>query len=475
MAAASTTTSRPRRRRRGRVWIPVVLVVVLLVGGYGAADAADVVPGVLTVRPVPAANPPYPSADAVELGVPDGVPGPDEAAALPEPDGVQALVGDLLGDPAIAGSTGVMVVDVLTGDPLGAANADVPHAPASTAKLLTATAAIATAGPDAVFTTRVMQSEPGVVVLVGGGDLTLAPGAGDPDAVIGRGGIGDLAEQTALALAESGETSVSVQLDTSYYAGPELAARWDEIDLSVGDAMFMAPLAIDIGRLEGQRARAVDPAGAVAAEFVESLAEAGIAVEGAVTDGVAAPDATELASVSSAPLEDLVAYALQASENILTEGLGRLVAHEQGEEPSFAGAGAAVRDALADLGVDVAGLELIDTSGLSGTSRVAPQTLISTLLTIAEHPRLGSVARGLPVAGLEGTLSDRLREPPAAGLVAAKTGTLRTVVALSGYATTADGRLLAFAVMAGDLPLGGTGPARSAVDTFAQSLATCGC
>ncbi len=447
--------------------------MVVLGGGYVAGDVYDVVPGVLTLQPERLPNPPYPQIQ-VPAAAPLEVVGDPADAAQPETDALAALRQTLQGDAAV-GSVGVLVADVLTGEELDAAAADSGHVPASTTKLLTAAAAVAAAGADHRFTTSVVAGAEGEIVLVGGGDLTLAAGAGDPDAIVGHAGLADLAEDTAEALTAAGTTRVSVGLDLAYYAGPDMAPRWDDIDLAAGDAMHMAPLAIEIGRVDGTRARVTDPAGEAAAAFVEALVAAGITVEGEVTESSASADGTELAAVHSAPLSDLIAYALQHSENILSEGLGRLVAHEAGEEPSFAGAGVAVGMVLGELGIDVAGLELADTSGLSSTNRISPRTLVETLTTVAERPELGSVARGLPVAGLEGTLSTRLGDPPAAGLVVAKTGTLRTVASLSGYVTTADGRLLAFAVLVGDVPAGGLAGARSAIDAWVSDLASCGC
>jgi len=455
------------------VVVPVALLVVLLGGGYVAGDIYDVVPGALTVRPERAADPPFPQLQVPEPAPLDVVAGPADAVQ-PTAAALASLRQELLASPVV-GTAGVLVTDVLTGADLDAADAEAAHVPASTTKLLTAAAVVASAGAEHRFTTSVVSGEDGQIILVGGGDLTLAAGAGDPEAIIGHAGLGDLAQATADALSAAGTTRVSVGLDLSYYAGPDMAPRWDDIDLAVGDAMHMAPLAIDIGRVEGARPRTIDPASEAAAAFVDALVAAGITVDGDVVDASAPEGALELAAVTSAPLRDLVAYMLQHSENILSEGLGRLVAHERGEEPSFEGAGVAVGGALADIGVDVEGLALADSTGLSSTNLISPRTLVGTLLEVASRPELGSVARGLPVGGLEGTLSTRLDEAPAAGMVAAKTGTLRTVASLSGYVTTADGRLLAFAVLVGNVPTGDIAGARDAIDTWVTGIATCGC
>ncbi|GAB2605044.1 D-alanyl-D-alanine carboxypeptidase/D-alanyl-D-alanine endopeptidase [Pseudactinotalea suaedae] len=453
--------------------VPVVLLAVLLGGGYVAGDVYDVVPGALTMRPERAADPPFPQPQLPEPAPLEVVADPADAEQ-PSTQDLASLRADLVADPVV-GTAGVLVTDVLTGTDLDAADAEAGHVPASTTKLLTAAAAVAAAGADHRFTTSVVSGGEGEIILVGGGDLALAAGAGDPETIIGHAGLADLAQATADALAAAGTARVSVGLDLSYYAGPDMAPRWDEIDLAVGDAMHMAPLAIDIGRIEGARPRAIDPAGDAAAAFVDALVAAGITVEGEVAGASAPEGAVELASVTSAPLRDLVAYMLQHSENILSEGLGRLVAHEQGEEPSFDGAGTAIGDVLAGLGVDVEGLALADSTGLSSTNLISPRTLVGTLLEVASRPELGSVARGLPVGGLEGTLSTRLDETPAAGMVAAKTGTLRTVASLSGYVTTADGRLLAFAVLVGDVPTGNIAGARDAIDSWVTGVASCGC
>src|SRR5690625_6071216 len=72
-----------------------------------------------------------------------------------------------------------------------------------------------------------------------------------------------------------------------------------------------------------------------------------------------------------------------------------------GHEASFAGAGEAVLEVLADLGLDTSGARLADASGLSSASRLTPQLLTEALRLVADgsHPELLTVADGVPVAG----------------------------------------------------------------------------
>ena len=125
-------------------------------------------------------------------------------------------------------------------------------------------------------------------------------------------------------------------------------------------------------------------------------------------------------------------------------------------------------------------LSLADGSGLSRTNRISP-SLLTDLIALAgdgSRPELAAIFGGLPVAAWSGTLADRYAGAAAkagAGVVRAKTGTLTGVHAIAGVVTTADGRLLSFAVLTDRVPADGLDSARSALDRIAAKLATCGC
>ena len=124
------------------------------------------------------------------------------------------------------------------------------------------------------------------------------------------------------------------------------------------------------------------------------------------------------------------------------------------------------------------GLDLRDTSGLSRLNRLRPAALTRLLAQAAADEDFGPLFSGLPVAGFDGTLSERYRTGPArvaAGEVRAKTGTLDGVSALAGLVRTRSGRLLAFDLTADGVPLGATGGAAAALDRVAAALASCGC
>jgi D-alanyl-D-alanine carboxypeptidase/D-alanyl-D-alanine-endopeptidase (penicillin-binding protein 4) len=68
-----------------------------------------------------------------------------------------------------------------------------------------------------------------------------------------------------------------------------------------------------------------------------------------------------------------------------------------------------------------------------------------SLLAAMDRHRYAAVFRdSLPVAGVDGTLKNRMKGTPAEGRVVAKTGTLRHVNALGGYVTPRSGDRLVF-------------------------------
>ncbi|WP_066465660.1 D-alanyl-D-alanine carboxypeptidase/D-alanyl-D-alanine endopeptidase [Sanguibacter suarezii] len=463
-----------------RVVAGTVAAALVVAGGYAWADAHDIVPGVLTLGPEPAPAAPFPNAPAA-------IPGPepqdtlsvlDATAPIPTPATVQAAVDALVADPRMGTSTGVVVADALTGQVLASASPEIPRVPASIQKLLTAAAALDALGDDRVLTTTVTQSSPGTITLVGGGDMMLAAGSGDPDAVNGHAGLDDLAAQVAKELSLAGRVSVSLTLDDSLFTG-SATGGWAEDIPGLGYAAPVAALGVDTGRMAaGEYApRHGDPAMVAAEAFVAALAAHGVSVEGAPTRGTTSPDARVLGSVDSAPMGEIVEYFLHTSDNTITEVVGRLVALEVGLPGSFEGATTAVLTEISSLGVDVSGAVMTDCSGLADGSRLTATTILEVLdlLNDPAHPQLRAAAVSLPVAGLDGTLSDRFLSTQGRGVVRAKTGSLPHVTSLAGTALTADNRQLTFVVMADQTPDGGQWGPRQAMDDFVSSLAACGC
>lgn len=457
--------------------VPLAFVAVpaLLKSAGGAQPPRQSV--VPSYRSAPSALTPRSHVGAPEAGAP--LPEPAELAGLLDP--VLSLAGP--------GRISATVVDAATGQVLydrGAAEAQLP---ASNLKILTAAAAVTSLGASTRFQTTV-EGSGSTVVLKGGGDVLLAAGESDPGSVNGRAGLATLAEQTVQALTEQAVAGpVTVELDDSLFTGPALSDAWGSADVEAGEIAPVHSIAVNsawVGEPGAGRTRAPDPALAAAQAFRDSLAQSAGQVGIEVAPGVArASDApaeaerVQLAAVESATVGEQAQYMLETSENYLAEALGRLTAGAMGRERSSEGATAAVLAAVAGLGVETGGMVLADTSGLAGGNRAAPAQLteVTRLALTAQDADLRSVAAGMPIAALTGTLGGRFTstaDAAGAGVVRAKTGTLLAVTALSGYVTDADGRVLAFTFIANGLD-GNTAAARAAVDAGAAVLAGCGC
>lgn len=457
--------------------IAVLTAATLVVGGayYGLADALDLAPGPLSAAEPSYAVQPFPTPSPVEAPGPQ-ITGLAADAPTPSAPVLSGYAGTLAGDSLIPGATtGVSVIDVATGTELVDHQASAPLTPASSNKVLTAWASLSALGGGHRMETRAVLSG-STVTLVGGGDVLLAADAGDPSAVVGHAGLGDLARAAAAELTGQGVTSVGVALDDTLFTGPAWNSGWESGNEAwVGQ---IQPIMVDVTAY-GSTGYPADPAMEAARAFSQALSAAGITVTGEVTRAAAPAGATKLASVQSAPLADVLSVSIKASDNTMTEVEGRVLAAATGREASFTGAAQAVREQLQADGFDVTGLTLVDVCGLAKGDKV-PARLLAQIIARAAGADGGTVGRdlltALPVGALDGTLSDRYVGTSAAGVVRAKTGSLDQTVSLTGTVVTADGRLLAYSVIIDGFPEGGMWSARTAMDNdLIVPLSGCGC
>jgi serine-type D-Ala-D-Ala carboxypeptidase/endopeptidase (penicillin-binding protein 4) len=480
-----------------RSWPSVLLTALLVVLAVPAALL--VAPGFLGPEP-PAPAPPAPAWQQAPatLSPEQGLAPLNDSAAVPLASAVTAQLEPLLKTDGDGTFTG-LVQDALTGQVLFDRGGSENRVPASNMKLLTAVAALRSLGPGHRFTTGVVAGPAaGQVVLVGGGDVLLGPGESNGDLVMGHAGLATLAAQTVQALSAAGTAGeIKVLVDDSLFTGPALNPAWESGDVAAGEVAPLYPLALNSARYDpavttGPRPQ--DSAITVAEEFAARLrtagAAAGLTVAAAVERspqpapaGEPAEDAggepAVLAGVQSATVAEQVDHMLQESDNYLAEALGRTAAVAAGQPGSNDGATAAVRAQLADAGIPVDALKFVDVCGLAMGNQVSARqfTEVVRAITSGTDSRLRAALDGFPVAGLTGTLDTRYGDDSTArgaGLVRAKTGTLNSVLALSGYVVDADGRLLVFSFIGNGLTPGAAGN-RAALDRAATALAACGC
>jgi serine-type D-Ala-D-Ala carboxypeptidase/endopeptidase (penicillin-binding protein 4) len=413
---------------------------------------------------------------------------------LPTESGLAAVLAPLLSASALGPSVGAVVTDPASGDVLFSRGGTAPLTPASTNKLATSVAALTVLGPGARFTTRVVSGGPGEVILVGGGDPTLAAGRPPAADYPQPATLASLASSAARALRAGHVSHVRVGYDTSLFTGPRMAPGWSPSYVSTGDVTPVSALEVDQGRLtaggspedaddpDNYRPRSSDSAVDAARSFASFLAARGVRVDGPPRQQRAAAGAAELARVQSPPLAAVVEWMLIESNNDIAEALARQVAIATGRPASFSGGAAAVRAALRRLGAS-AGIHTVDGSGLSPQDRITPAALarLVSMAASPRYPRLRAIISGLPVAGFSGTLSAAENRfatklsAPADGLVRAKTGTLDNVRALAGLVVDRNGRLLSFAFMIDRVPAKTMTASATILDRLAAALAGCGC
>lgn len=225
-----------------------------------------------------------------------------------------------------------------------------------------------------------------------------------------------------------------------------------------------------------------DPASFAATLLKEALARRKIRVLGKVerVDAVARvarpfdeSKLTELASVDSQPMSELIKVVNKPSQNLHAELMLRLLGASDGQhelddygrpKSTIALGNEARRQFLLKAGVDVAPLSLRDGSGLARQDLVTPRATARLLEFMLTHNQASVFRESLTIAGVDGTLERRMRDAAAANNLRGKTGTLSYVNALSGYVTTKHGYVVIFSLMGNNY----TGPGRDVTGVFDQ-------
>lgn len=452
------------------------------VGAYRFEWGPRYLPG-LAADPVtePEAVLPPAGLDLPEWSTPAASAEAADASAPIAPEKVAAAVTPDLTDPDL-GRHVVGAVTSLAPGPETWTSGDGRYLPASTTKLLTLGAALATLGPDHTFTTRVVRGDqPREVVLVGGGDPLLASKpltvAEADSSYPARADVATLALAAAEAL--GGKGRVKVRFDDSLFSGPTDNPAWRRDYVPDDIVSPITSLMVDSGIEPDGLSRSDDPSLAAARAFASALAAAGFKVVGDPQRVVVPQDGEELASVESAPLSEIAERILDVSDNEGAEVMGHQVGLATSGTGSFEAGAAGVLDTLRGLGIDVTGDEVYDGSGLSRRNRVTTATMLGLLQHAAgpEGEALRSLVTGMPVAGFTGSLTYRFAEGPAVarGLVRAKTGTLTGVHALAGIAVGRDGEPMAFVFAADKAKDADKYDAQEALDRAAAALAACRC
>lgn len=155
---------------------------------------------------------------------------------------------------------------------------------------------------------------------------------------------------------------------------------------------------------------------------------------------------TVLAERDSQPLIEIVRVINKVSQNLHAEILLRTVAKVKTGIGSLSAGLNIEKSFLASAGVPDGDVNVDDGSGLSRENLVTPRAVVALLQYVRKQPWGDAYFSTLPVAGVDGTLDNRMKGTPAVGRIEGKTGSVEHTQALSGFATTLRGEHLLFSV-----------------------------
>lgn len=357
---------------------------------------------------------------------------------------------------------GVLIVDAASGDTLYAHNAGKLFMPASNQKLLTGATALTQLGVDYRFVTTFAATGPindGVLV----GDLVIVP-SGDPTFAdhFWAGDHRNAFRAMADSLGARGIRHISGGMvrGATPFPGQPCGFGWELDDLTEDYGACVQDLFVNEGFRRVPRRRTLgdtatvteaiaDPRGAFFDALRAAMGARSISMAGAPdTARVAARDGTTtLFTMQSPPLPAVLARMMKPSQNQVAEILFKTFARERAGVGRADSARRVMERQLVAWGIDSTEFAVRDGSGMSRHDFVTPRLLIRVLDTMRRAPTFDTWYASLPVAGVDGTLASRMRGTPAQGNVHAKTGTVDKARSLSGYVTTADGRLLMFSLL----------------------------
>lgn len=328
-------------------------------------------------------------------------------------------------------------------------NVKSPLIPASNQKILVGSVALRVLGPDFSYSTKIVGITNGDTIegdlwIVGGGDPLLT--AGDYPSTEAQPTLFPTAIEPLIdALVSAGITSVggSIVGDESRYDSERFTPS---LGLGIRGTELgpLGALLLNDGVIATSPIKPDNPALSAAIEFTRLLTERGIAVAGTPKTGTASQDLPVIATVTSAPLTDVVTEMLTNSDNntaeLLLKELGRLDG-----TPGTRNSGiAVVLRELQAANIDIAELAMTDGSGLDRSNRITCATLQSILL---RDGGFGPLTMGFAVAGQNGTLAELFLTGPMTGVMRGKTGTLTGAKTLSAIIPYTDDKAIIFSLL----------------------------
>ena len=239
-----------------------------------------------------------------------------------------------------------------------------------------------------------------------------------------------------------------------------------------GENVLMIDRAMAMGQAEmNRRVDVLDPALYCGALLREMLAKRGVTLQGKVRYGEVPEGTAEIITHVSPPLSSILREMNKPSDNLIAELLLKTIGAELKGVPGTGEKGlGTINEFLGEIGMDAAGYALADGSGVSRYNLVTASLLTDLLVYMFRNfAVMPDYLASLPIGGVDGTLTRRMRGMSAEGVLRAKTGTLRGITTLAGYTVTADGETVVFSILVSNY-LGSASPRRALQDKIGDIL-----
>jgi D-alanyl-D-alanine carboxypeptidase/D-alanyl-D-alanine-endopeptidase (penicillin-binding protein 4) len=329
----------------------------------------------------------------------------------------------------------VKIVSTTKNDILYEYKPDLKMIPASITKAVTSSTAIYTLGSGFMFKTAVYTDDNNIQSGVINGNIYLK-GFGDPD--LSSNDISNLVQQ--LLNKNITEIKGNIIYDDSYFDDMHYGlANYYKSDTKSQYWPYIG--AINLDKNKSYK----DPALSAAQLLSDKLTGNNIKLDGIVISGSTPASSRELGVILRS-LYDVLVNMNKPSDNQSALCVFKVVGAVYQSPPGTLNKGSdAVIDFLTTIGIDRNSFEFVEGSGLSRYNFVTADVYIKLLKYMFEDEKTFDIFfNSLPIAGVDGTLKNRMVGTEAERNVHAKTGTINNVSTLTGYAITRDSEPVSF-------------------------------
>lgn len=324
-------------------------------------------------------------------------------------------------------------------------------------------------------------SEPGTLILKGGGDHTLSQVTGTSYTTYGRKAprLQTLVDQT-LALWPADQPINKIIVDSTYFEGGGWNRNWWSGYRASGDQTLITALQLDGDRANPDLTdkkfsskRSNQPIARASKIFKDRLGA--LAQNAQLVYSKAPAAATDLTSVSSRAMVHWMRHALMVSDNTETEMIAFHAAKAAGLQASWTSTSRLAKRFMRKISVDPRRLVFSDASGLAESNMVTSKSVVAVIQAIhSDTGNLNKVKSLLPVSGISGSLAARLTGSTR-GKVFAKPGYIPGLFSLAGFIDAKDGSHLGFAIFARSVgKTKVTSQTKPAIDALVKRLYVCG-